>query len=224
MPLRILILGRVSTETARALRDVEEGCEVLAPAESHGLLARIAAEHPDVVAAGALSATTPGGIPFLQFVHTEFARASRYGHTVSLVTLALDHAATLESTYGVDAVEGYVVSLEETLRRSVRQMDLISRTGGRELSAIFPETPAAGARNVAERARSLASRLLVKAAGGADRPVLPLKTTCSVGIAEASGDGPATSAEFLARSRDALSRAQADGGDRVVVYTPPAPR
>lgn len=220
MALRILILGRVSAEVARALHGIENGCEVLAPAEAHGLLARIAAEQPDVVAVGPTEAAAPGSIPFLPFVHAEFARALRYGHSVSLITLALDHAASLESTYGAEAVEGYVVSLEDSLRRSVRQMDLIARTGRRELSAVLPETPAGGAGNVAQRARGIASRLLFKGSGAADRHALPIKATCSVGIAEAPGDGVTSSSELLARSRDALSRAQAAGGDRVVVFAP----
>ncbi len=223
MALRILILGPVSAETAKTLAALEGGAEVLSAPASHQALERLAATPPDVVALGEPEPRLPrGGVPFEQLARNEFARSERYGHPLAVLALALDRPEALEEAHGGSAVDAYVASLEDALRRSIRQMDLLARTGDHELFAILPETAATGARIVAERARGLAAGLIVKRTDGR-RPALPLKALWSAGIAAAPAEGIGRAEDLLARARQALDAAHASGGDRVAAAVPLEP-
>ena len=52
MPTRILLLGPVPPETLAALEDLPGGVTILAPADAHELLSRVAAEQPNLIVEG----------------------------------------------------------------------------------------------------------------------------------------------------------------------------
>ena len=216
MPLRILVLGEVTSETLAALARLEPGAEVLPPAAAHDLLSRIATDEPQLVVLGAGTVDWAGSSSLLhQVLDSEFARAVRYRHPLSILLLAIDHGEALVETHGASAVDEWRRGLAEALRRSLRKIDVIARTGANEMAILLPETTGAGARVVAERARALASRLLVKADGPAARRALPVKASVSVGLCDAPRDGLESIGDFLSAARTSLSRAAEAGGDRV---------
>ena len=221
MALRILVLGPVAPATQEALARIEDGVEILSPAASHEFLSRIAADQPHLVVAGAGAVDWAGSSSLLhQVLISEFARAVRYRHPLSVVLVGVDHRDDLASTHGEDALARWRGSLAEALRRSLRQIDVVARTGENEVAILLPETTAAGARVVAERARGLASHLIVKSRSEGDRKALPFKASVSVGVCDAPRDGLRSSDEFLAAARGALVRAMSGGGDRVEVDVP----
>jgi diguanylate cyclase (GGDEF)-like protein len=214
VPLRILVLGEVAPETLAALARLEPGTEVLPPPAAHELLSRIATDEPQLVVHGTGAFDWAGSSSLLhQVLDSEFARATRYRHPLSILLLAIDRGEALLDTHGAPAVDEWRRGLAEALRRSLRQIDVIARTGANEIAILLPETTDAGARVVAERARALASRLLVKAEGS--RRALPVKASVSVGLCDAPRDGLESSADFLAAARASLKRAADAGGDRV---------
>jgi len=218
MALRILVLGPLAPATQEALARIEEGVEILPPAASHELLGRIAADEPHAIVAGSGAVDWIGSSSLLhQVLVSEFARAVRYRHPLSVVLAGVDHHADLAGTHGDDALARWRAGLAEALRRSLRQIDVVARTGENELAILLPETTASGARVVAERARGLASHLIVKGGPEGERKALPLKASVSIGVCDAPRDGLASSDEFLAAARGALVRAMRAGGDRVEV-------
>lgn len=214
MGLKILVLGVVPAEVLDQLRSLDGGSEVLGPADAATLVERLGAERPDVVVTHEKwrFRGSPEH-PFLQVLDNEYARAVRYRHPIAVLSVGADRLAALAQAHGDAAVETYVVQLEETLRRSLRQMDLLARIGPNELCVVLPETSASGAASVADRVRGLASRLLVKAASGSGKS-LPVKTTCSIGYADAPAEGVVTSRDLLERARRAREKAREEGGDR----------
>jgi GGDEF domain-containing protein len=167
VPTRILILGPVSPETLAALEGLPGGVTILAPADAHELLTRVASEQPDLIVEGSLAVDWAGSSSLLhQILDSEFARAVRYRHPLAILLVSVDGADALNATHGVQAADGFRAALSEAMRRSLRQIDVVARTGPNEFTVLLPETTAAGGRIVAERTRALASRLIVK--GGRD--------------------------------------------------------
>jgi diguanylate cyclase (GGDEF)-like protein len=216
LALRILVLNPIAPETLAALARLEPGTEVLPPAAAHEILSRIATDEPHIVVHGAQAFDWAGSSSLLhQVLDSEFARATRYRHPLSILLLAVDHLDALSSTHGEPALEEWRRALADALRRSLRQIDVIARTGPNEMAVLLPETTGAGARVVAERARTLASRIIVKGEAGTARPALPVKASVSIGVCDAPRDGLDSSAAFLGAARAALHRARDAGGDRV---------
>jgi len=108
--------------------------------------------------------------------------------------------------------------LRSSLQRTVRQVDLVLRSSPAEIAVLLPETTAGGALVVAERMRVQSRRLLFKPAAIAHRPALPIKVTSSVGIADAPRESLGTSADFVARAREAVLRSRSEGGEHAVVH------
>jgi len=216
--MRILVLGPVDATTRDVLRGIP-GAEILEPAEAHELLSRIAADQPQIVVAGSRAVDWSGSSSVLhQVLDSEFVRATRYRHPLSVVLVAIDRVAELSATHGEPTVDRYRGALADTLRRSLRQIDVVARTDVNELAIVLPETTAAGARVVAERARVLASRLLIKTADAHERKALPVRASVSVGVCDVPREGTDSSAAFLASARAELARALGQGGDRVCVF------
>ena len=214
MPTRILLLGPISPEALAALEALPGGVTILPPAESHNLLTRVTTEQPDLIVEGSHAVDWAGSSNvFREVLDSEFARAVRYRHPLSLMVAVIDGMDAMASTHGLESVDRFQAAFSQALRRSLRQIDVLAATSSGEFALLLPETTAAGARIVAERARALASRLLVK--GDGDRKALPVKTTVSVGVVDAPREACASSADLLAAARAGAARASSAGGDRV---------
>jgi diguanylate cyclase (GGDEF)-like protein len=214
---RVLVLGPLPPELLAALAALPGGATILPPAEAHELLSRVASDQPDLVVEGAHAVDWAGSASRARgLLDREFVRAVRYRHPLSLVLVGVDHVDGLAATHGDEAIDRFRAALAEALRRSLRRIDVVARTGSNEIAVLLPETTAAGARIVADRTRALASRLLVKSPEG-ERKGLPIKASVSVGVCDAPRDGLLSAEDFLDTARAAKDRAEAAGGDRVDV-------
>jgi GGDEF domain-containing protein len=142
----------------------------------------------------------------------------RYRHPVSLVSVAVDRLDVLAATYGNPAIEEYLSLLTESLRRCLRDVDLLYRSAEREITAILPETQSAGARLAADRFLAATQRMVFKPTLPLGRPVLPFKATSSIGVVDGPREGVKSHAELLGRLRDSIAGAQRAGGGQVFVH------
>jgi len=202
---------RLSNDGAR--RD-----EVLRLARRLGRMRAALAEHLELPFAdrGALLLGTAAR--FEARLSYEFARAFRYRHPVSLVAVAVDRLDILAATYGNAAIEEYLSLLTESLRRCLRDVDLLYRSADREVTAILPETPSAGARLAADRFLAATQRMVFKPTLPLGRPVLPFKATSSIGVVDGPREGVKNQADLLRRLRDSIVGAQRAGGGQVFVH------
>jgi len=70
----------------------------------------------------------------------EIARARRYGHPLTLISLDLDNFKAVNDRDGHEAGDRLLRTVAETLSENIRTMDLAARIGGDEFVILLPET------------------------------------------------------------------------------------
>ncbi len=91
---------------------------------------------------------------FMERLQVEVERSRRYGHTLSVIMMDLDHFKSVNDTRGHAAGDEALRTLTAVLRGSLkRQSDFWGRIGGEEFAAGLPEITLSQASMVAERVR-----------------------------------------------------------------------
>jgi diguanylate cyclase (GGDEF)-like protein len=147
----------------------------------------------------------------LRTARSELARARRYGTALACVMVDLDHFKQVNDEHGHLVGDRVLEWVGEALLATVRTHDLVGRFGGEEFVLFLPSTELDGARELAERCRTvLAGRCIDTGNGG-------VTVTASFGVS-AFPDTEATSVDDLLRAADeALYRAKQRGRNRVEV-------
>jgi len=141
----------------------------------------------------------------------ELPRSRRSGGApVSLLMFDVDHFKSLNDTHGHQAGDAVLMSVARHLGDLLRASDVKCRYGGDEFMVIVPETPAAGAQQVAENIRRAVSNLRV--AAGPDM----LSVTTSNGVTT-SVAGELDPDVVIARADAALYEAKRGGRNLVGV-------
>jgi len=153
----------------------------------------------------------------LQALDRELQRVRRSGRPLSIAMFDIDHFKAVNDQFGHLSGDELLAAIGTQLGRSMRNTDLRCRYAGDEFLIILPDTPAAGAQQVAEALRASIGKLAVASAPG-HAPI-----TISVGVAEVIGD-ETDAKSFLRRADDALYRAKRAGRNRVCVAAAPASR
>ncbi len=147
----------------------------------------------------------------------EVERCRRYGATAALVMLDLDDFKAINDQLGHREGDLAIAETGAVIRRHVRAADVPCRYGGDEFAIIMPDTRVHQAVPMVERIRADAVRVL--------RPVLRRAGHTRAGMSAGIAAIPvhAYAGEDLVRCADeALYRAKAAGGDRVVIADLPA--
>lgn len=90
----------------------------------------------------------------LEMATTEFKRVQRYGLSLGLLMLDIDHFKSINDEEGHEAGDQALQAVASAIQTTVRDCDLIGRYGGDEFIIVLPETDLQGARAIAERLRS----------------------------------------------------------------------
>ncbi len=139
----------------------------------------------------------------------EAERCWRYGHSLSLLMLDIDHFKSVNDSFGHLAGDDVLRALAARIHRECRPADRIARYGGEEFAILLPETGAFGALAMAERIRDFLASYAIPLGPG---PTVNL--TVSIGVAIYPED--ADSAEKLIGAADqALYAAKKAGRNRV---------
>jgi two-component system, cell cycle response regulator len=141
---------------------------------------------------------------------SELDRERRYGHSVAVLMLDLDHFKTVNDTRGHLVGDDVLKDTAEILRAAVRSADFVARYGGEEFVVVLPETSLEGAVIFAERLRERIANTAFR--GG---PGVALSLSVSIGVALFPGPRIASVDDLLAAADAALYRAKADGRNRV---------
>jgi diguanylate cyclase (GGDEF)-like protein len=136
------------------------------------------------------------------------AQALRSGTPLAAIGIDLDHFKAINDELGHETGDEVLEAVAEVLRENTRTSDFVGRWGGEEFCVLAPDTPAEGARKLAESLRAAIAQISV--------PGVRRTLTASFGIAVCPEH--ATSAELLLRQADrALYAAKHAGRDRVVL-------
>jgi len=237
--LPVTILSPLSDVTSRVAALRAGADDVVAkPCPSEELVARVAAmlrikSSQDAlelarVEAERLSITDPlTGLfnrRYFQYrLQQEVERCRRYGDSVSLLTLDLDHFKRVNDRYGHRAGDDALRLTAELLTRELRRLDVCTRWGGEEFTIIMPNTGAAGGLVVARRLlRAMRAKAVLSAAPIDERDGVPepVQLTASFGLASYPAAG-IESAEALVHAADAaMYRAKNEGRNRICTADP----
>jgi diguanylate cyclase (GGDEF)-like protein len=118
----------------------------------------------------------------------------------------------VNDSYGHAVGDIVLVTVAGLLAQRMRGSDLVARYGGEEFVFILPDTPAVGAKVVAERLRARVEAATIEY-GGEE----PMKVTISVGLASLEPGSSFASSLELVKAADAALYAAKRGGRNCVV-------
>ncbi len=161
---------------------------------------------------------------FNETLDREWRRAQRLGVPLSLVMADIDYFKGYNDHYGHGDGDTALRAVAQALNaQMLRPTDLAARYGGEEFICILPETPLAGAVEVAERIRQAVETLAIPHAVSSIAPHL----TLSLGVAAAPEPACASWEALLTLADEALYTAKKAGRNQVhsetlSVVAPPA--
>ncbi len=139
----------------------------------------------------------------------EWARVSRYGGSLSLIMIDVDHFKNINDTYGHSMGDRLLEGVASILAQECREGDIAARYGGDEFAILCPGVTCHEAASLAQRCLDRVGQFVVKTK---DREV---GTTLSLGVADARGRD-SSAALFEAADR-ALYEAKEQGRGRVTI-------
>ncbi|HEY0666115.1 MAG TPA: diguanylate cyclase [Gallionella sp.] len=146
---------------------------------------------------------------FLEQGEVELSRTQRYGSTLSLFMIDIDHFKDINDSHGHKAGDIVLQRLSEVMRETLRTVDIIGRIGGEEFAILLPETDRQEAAEVADRLRECVAATEVVLEAG-----MPLHFTISVGVTTLT-EKDVNLDIMLNQADQALYRAKEGGRNRV---------
>lgn len=146
----------------------------------------------------------------------EISKARRYGMTLSMLLLDIDHFKAVNDTYGHQIGDHVLKSLGQLLIKKVRDVDFVARYGGEEIAILCPHTMVSTAFDLAERLRqTIETSIMVPA----EEYENGHEITITVSIGVAGFDQQVNDSHVLVqRADEALYKAKNDGRNRVVLF------
>lgn len=143
----------------------------------------------------------------------EIDRARRYGRSLALIMFDLDQLKAINDRLGHQAGDAMLKQMGETLRSSVRAIDVIARYGGDEFCIIMPEADSGTCSRFMQRFHSKISSSRYALPGIDER------LNCTISLGGAVFPEHAASPEKLIFAADmAMLNAKETGRDTYVLY------
>jgi diguanylate cyclase (GGDEF)-like protein len=150
---------------------------------------------------------------FTERLNSELRFATRHRAALALLMVDLDHFKQVNDTYGHVAGDRVLAAVAQTLAKSIRNEDVVSRYGGEEFAVLLRATPVEHVLGTAERLRRQIEALSIESEG--EPPGPPIRVTVSVGVATYPEKTVSTPPELIELADQALYRAKNGGRNRV---------
>jgi len=147
----------------------------------------------------------------LERFEAELERSKKYGLRLSFLMIDIDHFKNFNDQYGHLVGDVVLRQVAETIRNSVRELDLVGRVGGEEFGVLLIETEESGAFFVAERIRYAVQEKIFKAYNES------LRVAISVGCA-AYSDKLDQASLIVDAADSALYQAKRQGRNKACLY------
>jgi diguanylate cyclase (GGDEF)-like protein len=149
---------------------------------------------------------------FMENADAEIARHQRYGRTLSVLALDIDHFKNVNDTYGHSVGDEAIIHTVRVCQENLRKNDIMGRTGGEEFTILLPETGIGEATLVAEKLRrSIAESKIIPTS----KEVGTIRLTVSIGVANLNDDDESFF-DLHKRADACLYTAKNQGRDRVI--------
>lgn len=141
-----------------------------------------------------------------------FLLGQRYGHTVAILFIDVDHFKIINDRLGHDVGDRVLMRVASILTQSLRQSDIIARYGGDEFLVVLPHTSALEAVNTANRICKDAQQTIT---GGEEEQSITVSV--SIGVALSSAETRDFN-ETIHHADEALLKAKTTGGNQVLQW------
>jgi diguanylate cyclase (GGDEF)-like protein len=148
----------------------------------------------------------------MQAAERELDRAQRHGLPLSVLMVDIDHFKRLNDRHGHLAGDAVLRHVADLMRGTLRKEDLLARYGGEEFVVLLPDTPLAGAAQLAEKLRR-------RIEATAWDEIAAVQGTVTVSIGCTDNQERNQFAALLNAADAALYLAKAGGRNRVVLGT-----
>lgn len=146
---------------------------------------------------------------FQERLSSEFSRLGRLSMDLSLLLIDIDYFKKINDTYGHPVGDEVLKAVAETIRKTIRDIDIPARYGGEEFALLLPGTDGDGAVKMAERLRSSILKQRFPFEKG------EITVTVSIGISTAPADAN-NKEELIKKADDALYKAKDKGRNRCI--------
>lgn len=225
-----VVLLTVKADTASRVEGLKIGADdyVCKPFEEQELLARIDAmlrikklhDHVNHVRSRLEQLSLHDDLTGLfnyRYLHSrlneEFKRAERYHEPLACMVIDIDRLQEHNERLGREQGDAIIKHIAESLRRTVREIDVVARFGGDEFLVALPSTHFAGSVTVAERLWREVTHPGLSGDGAAKK-----SPTISIGVALYPSRDVRTKDALLRGADTALRQAKRDGGNRICVF------
>ncbi|WP_066852039.1 sensor domain-containing diguanylate cyclase [Halodesulfovibrio spirochaetisodalis] len=150
---------------------------------------------------------------FVELAAQEIARCKRFSHELSILLVDVDYFKGVNDKYGHDIGDKVLVGVADTLRETLREVDVVARFGGEEFVVMLPDTGLDAAQMAADRL----CRAVREQDFSYDRH-RAINVTVSIGVT--AFEDVQTSLDLLLKRADtAMYAAKHNGRDRVEFCT-----
>lgn len=153
---------------------------------------------------------------FFELVEQILADANRFGWSISMIMLDIDHFKQINDKFGHLAGDQVLIEIGSRIKKSLRSKDIACRYGGEEFAVLLPDTDLSQAENAATRLWSQVTSLPV----GTGSLTLPIGA--SLGVASKEKNTTLALDDLISQADQALYMAKGEGRNRVVCFTPSA--
>ncbi|CAG1020796.1 Diguanylate cyclase DgcM [Methylococcales bacterium] len=115
---------------------------------------------------------------FMEQGEMELARAQRYGNSLSIFMLDIDHFKKINDSFGHAVGDKVLQKMGCIFAQTLREVDIPGRLGGEEFAVLLPETNSSKALEVAERLRNFVANTTIPLEAG-----VSLQFTICIGVA-----------------------------------------
>ncbi|WP_175695542.1 sensor domain-containing diguanylate cyclase [Burkholderia ambifaria] len=153
---------------------------------------------------------------FGEVLDREWRRARRTHSVFSLLFVDVDRFKAYNDTYGHQAGDDALAAVARCIGENIRRpVDTAARYGGEEFVVLLPDTPPAGAAQIAERIRAAIDELALEHAGSEYGRV-----TASIGLASWTPEQDNEPDAVIKAADEALYYAKTIGRNRVAALQP----
>ncbi|MFA5146189.1 MAG: PAS domain S-box protein [Candidatus Omnitrophota bacterium] len=144
-----------------------------------------------------------------EVIESEFYRARKYVHPLSVVMIDIDYFKSINDMYGHNFGDMVLVQLARQIKKMVRRYDVVVRYGGEEFLIMSPGTDRSKAIVLAQR---LIDELSIFSFGNNKHTV---KLKLSIAVASYPEDNTVKGVDLINIADFILDKAKEDGGNRV---------
>jgi diguanylate cyclase (GGDEF)-like protein len=146
---------------------------------------------------------------FMERIRQEVKRVNRYGSSVSVLMIDIDHFKQVNDKHGHQAGDTILSGVAGLIKQRLRETDVLARYGGEEFVMIATPMELSGAVTLAERIRSLVEDAEFEHGGRR------IKVTISIGVSSWMPAMKDNFEELIRLADDALYGAKEEGRNRV---------